>query len=169
MVSEIHGWHLAQLTAFRPRQEEFRRCLAQAVGIDPPAALYRGSTYGASRLIRLTSDQYWWLATEDAAMRRFADQLAPEAGALTSLSAGRVRLRVEGAHARDLLAKGIAIDLHPAQFAVGHSAQTGLHHTSIFLERIAADAYDLFVQRTFAASIKEWLTDASLSYGVIAT
>jgi heterotetrameric sarcosine oxidase gamma subunit len=169
MFSEIRGWHLAHLTAFSPRQEEFRHCLAQAVGIDPPAPLYRSSTHGGSRLIRLTADQYWWIATEDEAMRRFADRLVPEAGALTSLSAGRVCLRVEGTHARDLLAKGIAIDLHPAQFAVGQSAQTGLHHTGIFLERIADDTYDLFVQRTFAASIKEWLTDASLSYGVTAT
>ena len=74
MFSEIRGWHLAHLTAFSPRQEEFRHCLAQAVGIDPPAALYCGSTHGTSRLIRLTADQYWWLATEDAPMRRFADQ-----------------------------------------------------------------------------------------------
>jgi heterotetrameric sarcosine oxidase gamma subunit len=166
---EIRGWHLAHLTAFSPRQEEFRQSLAQAFGIDPPTTLYRGITHGASRLVRLTADQYWWLATEEAAMHRFAAQLGHETGALTTLSAGRVCLRVEGAGARDLLAKGIAIDLHPAQFAVGHSAQTGLHHTGIFLERIADDAYDLFVQRTFAASIREWLTDASLSYGVTAT
>jgi heterotetrameric sarcosine oxidase gamma subunit len=169
MFREIRGWHLAHLTAFSPRQEEFRQCLAQSFGIDPPAVIHRAITHGSSRLVRLTADQYWWIATEEAAMRRFAAQLAPESGALTSLSAGRVRLCVEGPHARDLLAKGIAIDLHPAQFAVGHSAQTGLHHTGVFLERVADETYELFVQRTFATSIKEWLTDASLSYGVTAT
>ena len=169
MFSEIHDWHLAHLTAFTLQQGEFRQSLAQAFGTEPPTALYRGITHGSSRLVRLTADQYWWIAAEDTAMRRFAAQLAPEVGALTSLSAGRVRLRIEGAQARDLLAKGIAIDLHPSQFAVGHSAQTGLHHTGVFLERTAADTYELFVPRTFAPSIKEWLTDASLSYGVIAT
>jgi heterotetrameric sarcosine oxidase gamma subunit len=169
MFREIRGWHLAHLTAFSPRQEEFRQCLAQAFGIDPPATLYRGVTHGASRLVRLTADQYWWIAADETAMHRFAAQLAPETGALTSLSASRVRLCVEGAHARELLAKGIAIDLHPAHFAVGQSAQTGLHHTGIFLERIGPETYELFVQRTFATSIKEWLTDASFSFGVTAT
>jgi heterotetrameric sarcosine oxidase gamma subunit len=169
MFSEVRGWHLSHLTAFTLQHGEFRQSLAQAFGTEPPTALYRGVTHGGSRLVRLSADQYWWIGTEDTAMRRFAAQLAPEAGALTSLSAARVRLRIEGVQARDLLAKGIAIDLHPSQFAVGQSAQTGLHHTGVFLERTAADTYELFVQRTFATSIKEWLTDASLSYGVTAT
>jgi heterotetrameric sarcosine oxidase gamma subunit len=168
-LTEMHGWQLAHLTAFGARREEFRRCLAEAFGIDPPEPLYRGITQAASRLVRLTRDQYWWIATEDSPLRAFASTLSPEAGAVTFLSAGRVRLRVAGTEARDVLARGIAIDLHPAQFAVGHSAQTGLHHSGVFLERVAVDTYELFVQRTFAASIREWLMDASLAYGVVGT
>jgi heterotetrameric sarcosine oxidase gamma subunit len=169
MVREIRGWHLAQLTSFRPQREEFRRCLTQVFGAEPPTACYRAVTHGGSRLIRLSADQYWWIANEDTDLRRFAAELSPLSGAVTALSAGRVCLRVEGAWARDLLARGIAIDLHPAKFAIGQSAQTGLHHTGIFLERVANDSYELYVPRTFATSIRQWLTDASLPFGVSTT
>jgi heterotetrameric sarcosine oxidase gamma subunit len=168
-MTEMRGWHLAHLTAFSARREEFRQCLADSFGAEPPAPLCRSITQGASRLVRLSRDQYWWISTDDVGMGRFGSQLAVAAGAITRLSAGRVRLRVAGLKAREVLAKGIAIDLHPAQFAVGHCAQTGLHHTGIFLERVEPDTYELFVQRTFAASIREWLMDASLAYGVVGT
>jgi heterotetrameric sarcosine oxidase gamma subunit len=166
-LTEVRGWHLAHLTAFGARREEFRLCLAEAFGIDPPGPLYRSITRGDSRLVRLTADQYWWIATDDSALRTFTAKLSPDTGAVTILSAGRVRLRIEGPQAREVLARGIAIDLHPEQFRVGCSAQTGLHHTGVFLERVAVDTYELFVQRTFAGSIREWLMDASLAYGVV--
>jgi heterotetrameric sarcosine oxidase gamma subunit len=168
-MTELRGWHLAHLTAFSAHREEFGRCLADSFGADLPAGFYRSTTQGTSRLVRLTRDQYWWIAADDSSFSRFTSQLPPAAGAITRLSAGRVRLRLAGSEAREVLAKGIAIDLHPSQFAVGHSAQTGLHHTGIFLERVAADVYELFVQRTFATSIIEWLKDASLAHGVSGT
>ncbi len=165
-LTEIRGWHLAHLTAFRAHGGEFRQCLARAFGLDPPEELYHGTTHGTVRVVRLTRDQYWWLAADDPGLRRLGRELPPSIGALTTLSAARVRLRIEGHAARDVLARGIAIDLHPDLFAVGRSAQTGLHHSGIFLERVAADSYELFVPRTFAASIWEWLIDAALPYGV---
>ena len=168
-MTELRGWHLAHLTAFSAQREEFGRCLADCFGVDPPARRYRGESQGSSRLVRLTRDQYWWVAADDTNLSRFASQLPATAGAITHLSAGRVRLLLTGSDAREVLAKGIAIDLHPGHFAVGQSAQTGLHHTGVFLERVGADAYELFIQRTFAASIIEWLQDASLAYGVSGT
>ncbi len=168
-MTELRGWHLAHLTAFSAQREQFGRCLADCFGADPPDPLYRGFSQGGSRLVRLTRDQYWWIAAEDTDLGRFAAQLPGTAGAITRLSAGRMRLLLTGSDAREVLAKGIAIDLHPSQFAVGQSAQTGLHHTGVFLERVGADAYELFIQRTFAASIIEWLKDASLAYGVSGT
>ncbi len=77
-----------------------------------------------------------------------ARELPPAAGTVTLLSAGRVRLRIAGPQARDVLARGISLDLHPAVFQVGQSAQTGLHHTGVFLERVGDDSYEIYVLRT---------------------
>jgi len=165
-IAEIRDWRLAQLTAWRGAREEFTRSVAAAFGGALPESLCRGTTLGGSRLIRLTRDQYWWIDAHDAGFERLRSGFDPACGAFTDLSDARVRLAISGSAARELLAAGIALDLHPDVFAIGQSAQTGLHHTGVLLERVAADAYELFVPRTFAATIWEFLVDAALPHGV---
>ena len=165
-ISEVRGWHLAHLTAWRATREEFTHRLGDAFGSPPPEALYQGLSRGSARLIRLTSEQYWWVDTDPAALGRVHSALPPTCGAFTELTDARVRLSISGGSARDLLGAGIAIDLHPAMFPIGASAQTGLHHTGVLLERSAEDVFELFIPRTFAATIWEVLVDAALPHGV---
>jgi sarcosine oxidase subunit gamma len=165
-IAEIRGWHLAHLTAWRATRGEFTGCLAAAFGTGLPEPLYRGITHGTTRIVRLTRDQYWWVGTAAAGLAQLRSAVPAAYGALTDLTDARVRLGVSGSAARELLAAGVALDLHPAAFVIGQSAQTGLHHTGIFLERVAADAYELFIPRTFAATIWEFLVDAALPHGV---
>ena len=67
--------------------------------------------------------------------------------------------------ARACLQRGIALDLHPPVFAVGHFAQTALHHVPVLLERSADLRYELQVPTTWAVSVWEWLSDAVLPFG----
>jgi len=98
-------------------------------------------------------------------MLRLARELSSSTGTVTLLSASRVRIRITGSAAREVLAKGMALDLHPAVFEVGRSAQSGLHHTGIFLERVGEDDYEIYVPRTYAEWIWDWLIDAVLPWG----
>jgi heterotetrameric sarcosine oxidase gamma subunit len=164
-LTEVRGWHLAQLAVFAPQRSEFEQRLRDLSGAQLPEGLYRGVTHGDSRLIRITAQQYWWIAASDASMVRLARELPPSAGTVTLLSAGRVRVRIAGPTARDVLAKGIPLDLHPNAFSVGQSAQTGMHHTGVFLERVADDGYEIYVPRSYAAWLWEWLIDAALPFG----
>lgn len=164
-LTEVRGWHLAHLCAFPGHEEEFVLRVRACSGMDPPAEPYRGAAQGDSRLYRLSRDQYWWVAATSDAMIRLSRELPSSAGTVTALSASRVRFRITGPAVRDLLAKGIALDLHPSVFPQGHCAQTGLHHTGVFLERVGDDRYEMYVQRTYAVSIWEWLIDAALPFG----
>jgi methylglutamate dehydrogenase subunit D len=164
-LTEVRGWHLAQIAAFPNHEVEFQEHMRACSGVSLPLDLHRGVTHGDSRLIRITRYQYWWIAGRGASMLRLAKDLPASAGTVTVLSAGRVRIRITGPAVRELLARGIALDLHPASFQVGRSAQTGLHHTGIFLERLGEDAYEIYVQRTYAEWLWEWLTDAALPFG----
>jgi heterotetrameric sarcosine oxidase gamma subunit len=164
-LTEVRGWHLAQLAAFPDHHGEFQERVRACSGALLPVELYRGVTRNDSHLVRITQQQYWWIAASGDSMVRLARELPPSAGTVTVLSAGRVRIRVTGAKARDVLAKGISLDLHPAAFQVGRSAQTGLHHTGVFLERAGEDSYEIYVPRTYAESIWEWLIDAALPFG----
>jgi len=164
-LTEVRGWHLAQLAAFAEHSSEFQERVRALSGAQLPVELYRGVTHNDSRLVRITPQQYWWIAASSASMVRLARELPPSAGTVTLLSAGRVRIRISGSKAREVLAKGIPLDLHTKAFQVGCSAHTGLHHTGVFLERVADDGYEIYVQRSYAAWIWAWLIDAALPFG----
>jgi heterotetrameric sarcosine oxidase gamma subunit len=164
-LTEVRGWHLAQLAVFKDHHGEFEDRVRACSGALLPVELYRGVSYGDSHLVRIAQHQYWWIAAGSASMVRLARELPASAGTVTVLSAGRVRIRIMGPAARDVLAKGISLDLHPAAFPVGRSAQTGLQHTGVFLERVGDDSYEIYVPRTYAESIWEWLIDAAWPFG----
>jgi sarcosine oxidase, subunit gamma len=91
--------------------------------------------------------------------------------AVTDTSDGRVALRLAGPNARDVLAKGCPLDLHPRAFVPGSCAQSLLAKTSVLLHLPDDDAqrgptFNLYVGRSFAHYLFAWLADAGREYGV---
>ncbi len=164
-ISEVRGWGLAQIAVFGGREVEFGHALRPLVDADLPSAVGMQIAGKRAKIFRTTQNQYWVVTTDAPLMAELALGVPPAVGTVTALSHSRVRLAVEGPAVRTLLAKGIAIDLHSTVFRVGHFAQTGLQHTGILIERSGADRYELFLPRTFAASIWDWLVDAALPLG----
>ena len=163
-VSEVRGLYLAQLAVFRGREALLRDAL-QPLGADLAAEVGSRSADARCRIFHVARGQFWIVTPDSTWLSQLALAVPPHAGAATLLSHGRVRIAVEGLEVRALLAKGIAIDLHPDKFRIGDFALTGLHHTGIFVERTGADRFELVVLRTFAASIWDWLLDAALPLG----
>jgi sarcosine oxidase subunit gamma len=81
-------------------------------------------------------------------------------GTLTDLSHGRVILRLEGDGARRVLQSCAMVDLDPATFPVGRLAQTAIHHIDVLIHRVDETAFEIWVLRSFAESLSEWLLDA---------
>jgi len=75
-------------------------------------------------------------------------------------------IRLTGAHARDVLAKGCPIDIHPRVFCSGQCAQTTLARADMTMHMTADDAYDIIVRRSFGEYVLTWLEDAAREYGV---
>jgi sarcosine oxidase subunit gamma len=80
-------------------------------------------------------------------------------------SHGRVIFCIEGPRARDVLAKGTPVDLHPRAFGTGRSAVTQMAHVGVHIAQIGPDAFELSVFRGFAQSFWEWLGEMSGEYG----
>ncbi|MGE0210644.1 MAG: sarcosine oxidase subunit gamma [Parvibaculaceae bacterium] len=80
-------------------------------------------------------------------------------------SHGRVTLTLSGLHARDVLAKGTPVDLHPKTFGPGRSAMTQMAHVGVHLAQVGPDAFELSVFRGFVESFWEWLTEMSAEFG----
>jgi len=91
--------------------------------------------------------------------------------AITDVSDGRVALRLAGPSARDVLAKGCPLDLHPRSFASGSCAQSLSAKASVLIHLLDDEAqrgptFDLYVARSFAHYLWAWLEDAGREYGV---
>ena len=91
--------------------------------------------------------------------------------AITDLTDGRVALRVAGPSARDVLAKGTPLDLHPRAFPSGRCAGTLLAKATVVIHLLDDDSergasFDVYVARSFAHYLWTWLEDAGREYGV---
>ncbi|MFI5805156.1 sarcosine oxidase subunit gamma [Streptomyces sp. NPDC051561] len=85
---------------------------------------------------------------------------------VTDVSAQRAALLVSGPRARDLLAHGCPLDLHPRAFAPGHCARTTLARAHIVLVARARPraGFWLLVRSSYARYVTDWLLDAATEY-----
>jgi sarcosine oxidase subunit gamma len=164
-LGEITGWHLLQLAVFDRQGPACSAVVRRCLGVELPTSADTSTMATGHRLYRTAPDQYWLLGADPAALAALAAELPASVAASTPLGHARVLLTIEGDAARDVLAKGITVDLRPDAFGARRFAQTALHHTGVLLECEGAERYRLFVLRTFSASIWDWLIDAALPYG----
>jgi sarcosine oxidase, subunit gamma len=103
----------------------------------------------------------WLIVTLDAEGRKGGvavearKRLAGLAAAIDQ-SHGRVVLRLDGTGARALLQMGCNLDLDGTIFPPGAMAQTGINGIALMLHCLEADRFDLYVARSFAASLARW-------------
>ncbi|KAB1148264.1 sarcosine oxidase subunit gamma [Streptomyces luteolifulvus] len=112
----------------------------------------------------------WLLVGRPGTQRELESRIREAAGnepvSVTDVSAQRTTLLVTGSRARDLLAHGCALDLHPRAFGAGRCAQTTLARTQVVL--VARDepraGFWVLVRSSFAGYLTDWLLDAATEY-----
>ena len=165
-IGETRGWNLLQVASFSATLEELEQAVRPLLGGDLPTRLGKAISVNGRRLLKTGPEQFRTItrASEDLTTA-FEAAVTQDIRTVTPLSHSRTCIFVEGLSARELLATGIALDLHPTAFQLDSFALTGLHHTPILIHRSGDNRYDLYVMRTFALWAWEWLTDAALPYG----
>ncbi|MFT3989657.1 sarcosine oxidase subunit gamma [Aestuariivirga sp.] len=155
-IAEHRGFSLTQASGL---SKDFQKKLSPVVGALPKkigvAVEHEGRT-----LLRTGPEQLWIIGPE-------ADDVAKKLHGLCAvvpLSHSRTRILIEGGPARDVLAKGMAIDFHPKVFTPGMFAMTGLHHMPVLVHCVDENRFHLYAMRTFAMTVWEWLTDAALVF-----
>ena len=120
---------------------------------------------GGTDVLRLGPHE--WLVVsapgaETALEAELAEALAG-LGSVVDLSANRTAVQVVGPRARDVLAKGCALDLHPRAFGTGRCAQTLLGRAQVVLEQLADEplTYGVLVRSSLAAYVATWLLAAA--------
>jgi sarcosine oxidase subunit gamma len=125
----------------------------------------------------------WWLVEpglEPEAGPKLAENLraalTEHVAAITEVGESRTCIRVSGPRARALLQKGCPLDLHPSVFRAGACAQSILAKSGVTLHLFADESatqagaegpmFDIYVLRSFAEYLWDWLEDAGGEYGV---
>lgn len=162
-IVNLRGQHKLVSAAFEP-----------AFGFALPAEA--NSTAGNRKADAKTSvtalwlgpDEWWVLGADGAELtEKLAKVLAGQPAAVTEVGESRSCITVAGPHARDLLAKGCPLDLHPRVFQPGGCAQSTLGKAGVLIHQLGDEpAYDIYVLRSFAEYLWLWLEDAAQEYGM---
>lgn len=112
-----------------------------------------------------------WLAMAEAragvAWEARLRQELSDSAAVSDQSDGRIVVRVAGPAARQTLAKGVPIDLHPRAFGPGQSAVTSVAHIGAHLWQLDdAPTYEFAVFRSFAGAFWTWLAASGAEHGL---
>ena len=87
--------------------------------------------------------------------------------AVTDVSSGYAVLSLAGQSARDVLAQGCPLDLHPRVFQMGQSAGTHFFKASVWMWRAAEDTFELLVRSSFAGYVEEMLRRCTLECAAV--
>lgn len=134
---------------------------AGRLGVPLPVEPNSTARDGELEVLWLGPDEWLVLAPPDADLE---DRLRAAGATVTDVSAQRTTLWLTGARARDLLAKGCALDLHPRVFGAGRCAQTMLARSQVVLAADSDGGFRVLVRSSFALYLAEWLLDAAVEY-----
>ena len=86
--------------------------------------------------------------------------------AVTDQSDARLVLRLSGPRVRDVLAKGVAVDLHPKAFKPGDVTSTLVAYVGVQIDMLdAAPTYQLTAPRSMAGTLWSWLSASAAEFG----
>jgi len=139
--------------------------VGQALGIALPMEPNTVATVGPRSILWLGPDEWLVVDSERSAAEIEAHvraALAPDWGSVVDVSANRTIVELTGPRARDVLARGCSLDLHPRRFGPGRCAQTLLAKAAVILwQTDEAPTFKVFVRASFAAHLERWLADAA--------
>ncbi len=162
------GPHMRLALRLEPEAAGARDAVRAVLGLAPPLAPNTAAAAAGRAVLWLGPDE--WLATgpfdeRSPRARALREALAGHHHAVTDVSAQSAVLVLSGGRAREVLAKGCRLDLHPRSFAPGACAQTTLAKAQVLLYRPGAPpAYEIAVRNSFAVYLATWLLDAMAEY-----
>jgi sarcosine oxidase subunit gamma len=150
--------HRAMVNLRVPPDSAAAARIAAALGVELPAP--NTVATGTHTVLWLGPDE--WLVIGDGAREPLTSALGDDFGSVVDVSANRTTFVLSAPWARDVLEKGMAIDLHPSAFGPGQCAQTLLARAQVILQQVDDEpTYHVLVRGSFAPYLAAWLADAA--------
>ena len=167
LIEERTDLALATVMARRGAEQNLKRAVVAAYGLNlpdgPRVAAKDGVSFGGVGIGQ------WLAAAETSAGGDFVSRLREHLAGFASIadqSDGRVVLRLSGDRARDVLTKGIPVDLHPRSFRTGDVASTLVAYIGVQIQQLDdRPTFQLMAFRSFAGSLWSWLAKSAAEFG----
>ena len=148
----------------------FGGAVRNATGADLPTKANTVSTADEVRILWLGPDEWWVVAPEAKRVElieRLRSAFAGQHTAVTDVSESRTVITIAGPAAREVLARGISLDLHPRAFGPGQCAQTGMSKANVVLHQIDdRPSYEIYILKSFADYLWRWIGLVAEDFGL---
>lgn len=167
VVTALEGFGLASVIAAPDSVAALSRMFETRLGLALPTTqrIVRGTAHDA---IWAGPDQWLLRTASRDDLTGLIDELSADA-AVTDQSDARAVLRLAGPRVRDVLAKGVMLDLHPAAFAAGDAALTSVAYVGMHLWRLEdmpeGPVFEVAVPRSMARSFWSWFVASASEFG----
>jgi len=140
---------------------------AQVIGGGLPTEVLSSVEHGDVRVSWVSPDEWYLLMPRTQAVgfeTAFREAMGDLHYSIVDVSGGQTALSLTGTHARDVLMKGAAVDMHDRAFGVGKVVGTAIAKSSGMIIRTDEHSYLLLIRRSFANYLWDWLSDACQEY-----
>jgi sarcosine oxidase subunit gamma len=166
-IEERLGLGLATVAARKGQAEALKAAVKSVYGVQLPES--SRVAQGANVSFVGYGPGQWLALSEQLANEALARDLAQRLKGLASISdqhGGRTVLRLSGPRARDVLARGLPIDLDPRVFPLGSAATSTISLMGVQLwQTDDTRSYDIAIFRSVSASFWRWLTSSAGEFG----
>ncbi len=151
-----------------PSNLSARARVRETLGVELPLSPNTVSDGAGHAALWLAPDE-WLLVgptgSEGEIVGSLQGALAPYHHSVLDITANRTTLELVGSRAREVLATGCGLDLHPRVFGPGRCAQTLYAKTQLVVWQIDdVPTFRLLVRPSFAPYLAEFLCDAMLEW-----
>lgn len=156
-----------QIVARKGAAYRLLAAVREETGLDLPQGPLRVKRNGLS--FHGTGPGQWLAVAENEASLGLLQNVVRVLDGLASIvdvTDGKAVLRVSGPAARQVLAKGCSLDLHPSAFGEESTARTAIALIPCQIWQVdAAPSYDVAVDLSYAASFWHWITASAEEFG----
>ena len=148
----------------------FSSAVQTATGLALPSAPNTVSNGGLWQILWLGPNE-WWITGPDGEADSLIEALranfAGQHATACDVSESRAIIALKGPKAREVLMRGVSLDLHPRAFRVGQCAQTGLSRANVLLHLIDdTPTFEIYVLKSFSDYLWRWLETVARDFNL---
>ncbi len=156
VLSETRPGSIVQVSAWHGQEKGLMAAIKKATGLSLPDGAGGGVFKDGKGAFGIAPGRFLVVDQVEGLEARLGTAVPAGIGTVTGLSHGRTAIRISGPKAEWVLAKFFALDFSLTAFPIGAGRSTAHHDIFAQVQRTDADAFDIYIFRSFARAF--WIS-----------